>query len=136
MFEIGRLCVKIAGRDARLKCVIIDILDGKFVLIDGQTRRKRCNINHLDPTTKVLKIKKGASHEDILEALKKEGIEVVERKTKTKEVKVVKKTKTAASTQNATETTQTAEPVEKKPAKKAAKPAAEKKPAKKVAKKE
>ena len=130
MFEIGRLCVKIAGRDARLKCVIIDVLDGKFVMIDGQTRRKRCNINHLDPTTKVLKIKKGASHEDVIDALKKEGIEVTERKTKSKEVKLVKKTKAVPKTEEATE------PVEKKPAKKAAKPAAEKKPPKKVAKKE
>jgi large subunit ribosomal protein L14e len=135
MFEIGRLCVKIAGRDSRLKCIIIDVLDGKYVMIDGQTRRKRCNINHLDPTTKLLKIKKGASHEEVLDALKKEGIEVTERKTKAKEVKVVKKTKTAASTQNPSEKI---ESVEKKPAKKAAtaKPAAEKKPAKKAVKKE
>ncbi|NTV24217.1 MAG: 50S ribosomal protein L14e, partial [Nanoarchaeota archaeon] len=63
MFEIGRLCVKIAGRDARGKCLVIDTLEGNFVLIDGQTRRKRCNITHLEPLDKVLKIKKGASHE-------------------------------------------------------------------------
>jgi large subunit ribosomal protein L14e len=58
MYQIGRLCVKLAGRDARKKCVIIDVLDNNFVMIDGQTRRKKCNIRHLEPLDKVLKIKK------------------------------------------------------------------------------
>ena len=61
MIEIGRVCVKTAGRDAGLKCVVIDI-DKKLVLIDGQTRRRKCGIAHLEPTKDVLKIKKGASH--------------------------------------------------------------------------
>jgi len=43
----GRICVKTAGRDAGLKCVIVDVLDDKFVLIDGETRRRKCNILHL-----------------------------------------------------------------------------------------
>ncbi len=82
MIEIGRLCVKIAGRDAGKKAVILEILDGCFVLIDGQTRRKRCNVKHLEPLNKVLKIKKSASHTEIIDALKKEEIEVIEPKTK------------------------------------------------------
>ena len=36
MFEIGRLCVKIAGRDAGNKCVIVDVIDKNFVMIDGR----------------------------------------------------------------------------------------------------
>src|SRR3989344_3996604 len=58
MIEIGRLCLKTAGRDAGMKCVIVDILDDKFVLIDGQTRRRKCNILHLEPLKEVIKIKK------------------------------------------------------------------------------
>ena len=27
MFDIGRVCMKIAGRDAGKKCVIIDVVD-------------------------------------------------------------------------------------------------------------
>lgn len=112
MYEIGRLCVKIAGRDASKKCLIVDVLDSVFVLVDGQTRRRKCNILHIEPLDRVIKIKKGASHSDVVEALKKEGIEVVETKPKEKKEKPKRlETKKEA-----------AEPKEKK-----AKPAKEKK---------
>ena len=65
MIQIGRVCVKIAGRDAGKKCVIVDILDDNYVLIDGETRRRKCNILHLEPLKEVIKIKKKASHEEI-----------------------------------------------------------------------
>ena len=74
--EIGRLCVKLAGRDAGKECLIIDIVDGNFVLIDGNTRRKKCNIDHLEFLPKVADIKKGASHEDVLAALKHLGVDI------------------------------------------------------------
>ena len=83
MIEIGRVCLKIAGRDAGLNCVIIDILDNNFVMIDGQTRRRKCNIKHLEPLDKVLKIKKGASQSEVESAFKKElHIEIVRTKPK------------------------------------------------------
>ena len=47
MIEIGRLCVKIAGRDAGKKCVVVDVVNDNTVLIDGETRRRNCNIKHL-----------------------------------------------------------------------------------------
>ena len=34
--DIGQICIKIAGRDAGKKAVIIDILKGQMVLIDGE----------------------------------------------------------------------------------------------------
>ena len=82
--EIGQLCVKIAGRDAGLKCVVVDVLDGSFVLIDGQTRRRKCNMAHLEPLPQKISLEKGASHEHVVAALKDAGIAVVERKTKAK----------------------------------------------------
>ena len=93
MIEIGRLCVKIAGRDAGLKCVIVDILDDKFVLIDGQTRRRKCNILHLEPLMEVIKIKKNASHEDIKKEFDKLKLKTWETKPKPKTQKPVKKKK-------------------------------------------
>jgi large subunit ribosomal protein L14e len=72
MIDIGRVCVKLAGRDAGMKAVIIDILDDRFVLIDGETRRKKCNILHLEPQAKVVQIEKNATHEQIAEAFKAE----------------------------------------------------------------
>lgn len=84
MIELGRLCMKIAGRDAGKKCIIIDILDNNFVLIDGETRRRKCNIKHLEPLDKVIKIKKKISHEEIKAEFKKIKIKVLETKPKPK----------------------------------------------------
>lgn len=83
MIEIGRVCMKIAGRDAGLKCVVVDILDD-FVLIDGQTRRRKCNPMHLEPLDQKLEVEKGASHEQVVSAFKELKIELVERKPKAK----------------------------------------------------
>lgn len=82
MIEIGRMCVKIAGRDARGKCVIVDVIDERNVLIDGQVRRKKCNVKHVLPLKDVVKIKKNASHADIVKEFKKLGIEIKEKKAK------------------------------------------------------
>lgn len=84
MIEVGRLCVKIAGRDARMKCVVVDIIDKSYVLIDGETRRKKCNAAHLEPTQQVLKIERNASHEEVVSALKEIGIAITEKKPKSK----------------------------------------------------
>jgi large subunit ribosomal protein L14e len=75
MIAIGQVCMKIAGRDAGKTCVVVDVSDGK-VLIDGQTRRRKCNPSHLEPISKTVEIKKGAGHEEVVAALKAIGIEV------------------------------------------------------------
>src|SRR2546426_8305819 len=33
--EVGRVCVKTLGREAGLKCVIVDVIDKNFVLVTG-----------------------------------------------------------------------------------------------------
>ncbi|MBD3263280.1 50S ribosomal protein L14e [Candidatus Woesearchaeota archaeon] len=77
--EIGRLCVKLVGRDAGKECLIIDILDKNktFVMIDGNTRRRKCNVNHLEILPQKADIKKGASHEDVVKALEKLGVKII-----------------------------------------------------------
>lgn len=82
MNEIGRLCVKIAGRDSNKICVIVDVVNEHTVLIDGQTRRRNCNVRHLEPLTKVIDLKKGASHADVKKAFAAMDIEVLETKPK------------------------------------------------------
>ena len=72
--ELGRLCVKIAGRDAGKECVIVDVQDKNFVLIDGNTRRRKCNIAHLQLLSQKADIKKGATHEEAIATLEKFGI--------------------------------------------------------------
>jgi large subunit ribosomal protein L14e len=82
MFEVGRLCIKTAGRDSGLKCVVVEVLDDQFVLVDGQTRRRKCNIKHLEPLKETIKVKKGASHKDVVSEFKKLKIEMKETKPK------------------------------------------------------
>ncbi|HLC32343.1 MAG TPA: 50S ribosomal protein L14e [Candidatus Nanoarchaeia archaeon] len=82
--EIGRLCVKIAGRDAGLRCVVLDLLDKNLVLIDGETRRRKCNAAHLEPLGQKIEIEKNASHDEVVAAFKALGIEVIAKKSKAK----------------------------------------------------
>ncbi|MBS3173196.1 hypothetical protein J4399_02440 [Candidatus Woesearchaeota archaeon] len=91
MFEVGRLCLKIAGRDAGKKCVVVEKLEGKYVMIDGLTRRRKCNTLHLEPLGQVLNIG-NASHEHIVNLFKDLGHEVKTTKPKQKATRV-KKTK-------------------------------------------
>lgn len=74
MFEVGRICVKLAGRDAGQKCVVVDVIDKNNVLIDGETRRRNCNISHLEPLNQKIELKKAASHEDVKKAFEKIGL--------------------------------------------------------------
>jgi large subunit ribosomal protein L14e len=73
--EVGRICVKVSGREAGKKCVIVDVVDKSFVLITGPKkvtgiRRRRVNVNHVEPLKDMVEIKRGASDEEISEALK------------------------------------------------------------------
>ena len=71
---IGRLCVKTCGRESNRECVIIDEIDNTFVLIDGNVKRRRCNIHHLEMLNDIIKIKQGASTEDVKKAMENAGI--------------------------------------------------------------
>ncbi len=76
MLSLGRLCVKTCGRDAMQFCVIVEEIDEKYVLIDGNTRRKKVNKAHIEPLNKVFDIKKGSDTKTILELFEKEEIQV------------------------------------------------------------
>lgn len=78
MFNVGTVCVKIAGRDAGKQCVVIEEPKDGFVMIEGETRRRKCNIRHLDPLREV-KVKAGASHAEVMKAL---GLKEKETKTR------------------------------------------------------
>ncbi len=76
--EIGRICVKVAGREAGRKCVIVDLADKSFVLVTGPKsvtgiKRRRININHLEPLQDKIELKRSASDEEVAETLKASG---------------------------------------------------------------
>jgi large subunit ribosomal protein L14e len=83
--EIGRVCLKIVGREAGKQCVVIKKLKDEksksesFVLVTGPKmltgiKRRKCNISHLEPTQYNLEIIEDASDEDVIAAYKKAGL--------------------------------------------------------------
>lgn len=76
--EVGRICMKIAGRENGKKCVIVDVMDKSFVLVSGPkavtgVKRKRANINHIRTLEDKLDLKRGASDEEITNTLTAAG---------------------------------------------------------------
>jgi large subunit ribosomal protein L14e len=75
VFEVGRVAVKTLGREAGQHCVVVDIIDKSYVLIDGlKVRRRRCNVKHLAPIPEVLDIKKGAKSKKVKAAIEKSDL--------------------------------------------------------------
>ncbi len=77
--EVGRICVKIAGREAGKKCIIVDVIDKNFLLITGPeqvngVKRRRVNMSHVEPTEKKVDIRRGESDEEIMKALDEETL--------------------------------------------------------------
>jgi len=75
-FEVGRVCVKLSGRETGKKCVVVDVVDKNFVLVTGPktvtgVRRRRTNVDHLEPTTEVIELKKGAADDEVEKVLAK-----------------------------------------------------------------
>ncbi|MEM2914501.1 MAG: 50S ribosomal protein L14e, partial [Candidatus Bathyarchaeia archaeon] len=72
--EVGRICIKVVGRESGKRCVVLDVIDKNFALITGPksvtgVKRRRVNINHIKPTEEKIKIKKGATDEEVSRAL-------------------------------------------------------------------
>jgi large subunit ribosomal protein L14e len=85
MYEVGRIVVKLAGRDSGKMAVIVEKIDDRHVLIDGQTRRRKCNVAHLHPLEKTIDLKENASHADVEKEFQKINLEVRNTKPKTVE---------------------------------------------------
>lgn len=76
--EVGRVCVKITGREAGKKCVIVDLIDKNFALVSGPkeitgVKRRRTNLDHLEATEEKIEIEKGVGDEELVKVLKKTG---------------------------------------------------------------
>ena len=82
VYDIGRVCVKTMGREAGNYCVIVDVIDKNYVIIDGlKVRRRRANFNHVEPTTDMVESKKGADHQAVEAAIKKAKLDKKMKKT-------------------------------------------------------
>ena len=68
--DVGRICVKLKGREAGSRCVIVDVVDRNYVIVTGPlevtgARRRRVNMSHLQPLDEVIEISRNASDEEI-----------------------------------------------------------------------
>ncbi|RLI52591.1 MAG: 50S ribosomal protein L14e [Candidatus Thorarchaeota archaeon] len=82
LYETGRVCVKTMGREAGSHCVVVEPMDGKYVMITGPkslsgVRRRSCNVRHLEPLDIKIDIKSGASDDEVMKAL--EAADLIER---------------------------------------------------------
>jgi len=141
---IGRIAMKIAGREAGRYCVVLSNPKDNFVQVTGPKvltgiKRRRCNVEHLEPTEHQIKLSEGATDKIVIDTLDKEGIlkklglkkpspEIVKGPTGKKDKKP-EKTKKETPKEEKKESPKT----EKKPAKKVEKKVT--KPEKKSAKK-
>ena len=85
--EVGRICMKTAGRENGKKCVIVDVMDKSFALITGPktitgVKRKRVNLNHIMPLDDKIDLKRGALDDEVTSALTTSGkLEVMKQPT-------------------------------------------------------
>jgi len=71
--------VKIVGREAGKKCIIVDVIDKNFLLVTGPkqvngVKRRRVNVDHVEPTEKKVDIGRGESDEEVMKALDEETL--------------------------------------------------------------
>ena len=69
-FDVGRVCVKLRGREKGSECVVVAVIDRNYVVIAGPgVRRRRVNMHHLRPLDRSVSVSRNASDEDVAAAL-------------------------------------------------------------------
>ena len=95
MIEPGRIVLKIAGRESGKYAVIVENTNDNFVLITGPksitgVKRRKCNIDHIEPTEHKLDIDSKADDSSIEGLWRSSGlIEKLEIKVPVKRTKAV-----------------------------------------------
>jgi len=120
MIEVGRICVKTAGREAGKYCVVVDVLDDGMVLVTGpkaatHVKRRKCSIHHIEPTPETVKVKKNATDDEVIAAYKQTGVfkKLELKEPNAKDIEKAKDSERKRATAAKTEKKQ-AKPAEKK----------------------
>ena len=75
VYDIGTVCAKLLGREAGYLCVVVEIIDKSFALVEGmKVKRRRCNFKHLVPTKDKVDIKAGATSAAVKKAIEKANL--------------------------------------------------------------
>jgi large subunit ribosomal protein L14e len=68
--DIGRVCLKVKGREQGERCVVLDVVDRNFVIVVGpNVKRRRVNMNHIRPLDEVVPLQRNATDEEAIAAL-------------------------------------------------------------------
>jgi large subunit ribosomal protein L14e len=79
MLELGRIVLKTAGREAGKYAVVVENVNDNFVLITGPksitgVKRRKCNIDHIEPTEHKFDIDSKADDASIENLWKSSGL--------------------------------------------------------------
>ena len=79
VIEVGRVCMKIAGREAGKFCVVVETPKDGFVTVTGpktitRIKRRKCNVTHIEPTGEIFNISEGADDSAVEKAWKESGL--------------------------------------------------------------
>ena len=100
MFSIGKVVVKVAGRDAGKTGIITEVIDERYVMIAGETRKRKCNIKHLELTGQQITLSGNVNDESaIITALQKIDSSIMKKKQRSKSGSVTKTKDTTATAQ-------------------------------------
>ncbi len=68
--DIGRVCLKVKGREKGERCVVIDVIDRNFVVVTGpNVKRRRVNMGHILPLDETVNIQRNATDEEVIGVL-------------------------------------------------------------------
>ena len=78
-YEIGRVCLKLSGREAGKYCVVLKKENKSFVLVTGPkmltgVKRRKANLEHLEPTRYIIEVPESGSDEMVIEGYQKAGL--------------------------------------------------------------
>ncbi|MFC2162492.1 50S ribosomal protein L14e [Candidatus Altiarchaeota archaeon] len=75
LIDKGRVCRITKGKNAFDYCIVIEKQDDSTAIVEGiEAPRRKMSIKHLEPTPKVVDIKKSSTKDDISAALTSAGL--------------------------------------------------------------
>lgn len=77
--EVGRVCMKIVGRESGAYCVVLKNVNKSFALVTGPkiltgVKRRNANVLHLEPTQYKIEVSEDASDDQVVTAMEKSGL--------------------------------------------------------------
>src|SRR3989344_523850 len=76
MVKIGDVVMKIAGRDAGRVGIVTEDLGKGFFMVDGDTRKKKVNVKHIEFLGKEGRVGKGSTREELRKEINNLGFKV------------------------------------------------------------